>query len=412
MRKGKLKLLFITIFIVVFVAAMSSSIVAFADNAIPAVNIVMLERIPDTPFAVRVEKSIRVKVYDGNRISINDVVQKIGKKAYGLLNSYCERFEYNALTDQYIAIYEKSVYVNAKTTDGNVEHYFLDLNNSFYDYYVQFVAYDERAGLDNVYLSATDSNISVYAGSHGGGGTGGSVSSGVKIISKDLFSWYYNRIHSSYEQLNGLKADEIYGYWGFVAIPHSNSINDILSTDIFSVSPTYKGVLEQHRYQDVLTKNGYDSLLNDYNYNWIERLWADFLATLTDEGSCSADFYLFYANGEEDTAFIADNGASDINDNRPGTIIKGEETIKNTLNELKNLVSSDDFKKAIGIILGVLALCLVAYILFKLTPLLRRMNRKESEKRKKNEEKEARAKQRSLDKERRKRERLQKKKGV
>lgn len=372
LRRNLKKIVSISAILIMLLICLYSPItVANADYIDSSlITVIYFERIEGTPFATRVQRQVRVPVKENHKIEIKDVANKLGNQVYGVLNSYCERFEYVPGGDYYMAQYENSVYLNAKTTDGNFNHYFLNINNTFYDYYAQFVKTSERIELWRTYYDYEINSIrknassiirpidpgidpSLRGGSFGMDGYDGiwknDNNSNIKILTIDLFSWYWNKIHLKYPQLNGIKSTELYGYWGFVPIPHSNSINDLLERNIFGFDTTFNGVLEDFKYEEVLSKEAYQSLLEDYGYVWIERAWAE-VANAFGAGR-EADFYMFYASGETNIAFIAENGATNINDNRTGTVIKAEETFKDVVKSLKDAFSGDKAKKIIGVVI-------------------------------------------------------------
>ena len=202
---------------------------AFAEATEQYIKFEYLKRIDGTPFAEKVQTLINVPVYENHTIKLNDVKKALKCKQFGVMQSYCDTFEYDSETNTYKAVYYKSVYLNAKTVDGNSMNYYLDCNLSFQDYFGGFV--------------------------------------GDGIIDSDLFEWYLNKIHVTYAALDGYKADNIYGYWGVIIIPHGNDFNQLWA-DMFGNKTTFSGVLEKFMYTRNLKASEYNKLLRDYQYGW------------------------------------------------------------------------------------------------------------------------------------------------
>jgi|GEM_PF-4900561 len=383
MRKFFLFLLFI-----IFVFCSFSYSIVLADNR-QTVTVVYLERIGDTPFAKRVATTINIPVYENHTIKVADVAAKIGNCAYGVMCSYCDKYNYVVDGDYYLAEYHKSVYLNCITDDAHVEHYFLDVNNSYYDYYGQFV-------LGSVSLSSGDNNYSpvALASSHGGSSSDDGYfhsddsnqgTSVLSILPASLYDYYLNLIHVKYPQLNGLYADEIYGYWGWVAIPHSNSINDILTSRVFSLPVTFDGVLDQIKYEESLSREAYESLMNDYNYSWYLTLWSEVLATFGAGTNKLADFFMFYGDGKTLKAFLAENGATNADDTQISSFSIAEDVINNVgdfFNEVLN--GSDKIFMILGGVIGVIIVFFVLKAIFSLKLLSGKFkNGKDNDKKKK-----------------------------
>lgn len=377
MRKFFLFLLFI-----IFVFCSFNNFMVLADNR-QTVTVVYLERIGDTPFAKRVTTTINIPVYENHTIKVSDVAEKIGNNAYGVMVSYCDKYTYDVDNDCYVAEYHKSVYLNAITTDAHIEHYFLDINKSYCDYYSQFVLGDVSS------LENSQNGISFMASGMGGGSASGGFHEGgasngksyLSIIPAELYDYYLNRIHVTYPQLNGMTSNEIYGYFGWIAIPHSNSINDILATQVFSLPDTFDGVLDQVKYQDNLSRDAYDSLMNDYGYSWFQTVWSEVLGTFGIGTNKAADFYMFFANGEQLTAFVAQNGASDMNDSNIAIANLAEDLVNNVGDFLNSILAdSDKIFMLLGGVLGVFIVVLLFRSFIKVKSLSEKYKNREKRK--------------------------------
>ncbi|MCM1043506.1 MAG: hypothetical protein NC350_04800 [Corallococcus sp.] len=286
---------------------------AFAESSEQYVKFDYLRRIPDTPFAEKVHTVIKVPVYEGRVIKLPDVMKALRCARFGVMQSYCDTFAYDAATDTYTAVYYKSVYLNAKTVDGNSVNYYLDCNLSFKDYYYEFVKND--------------------------------------IFDNELYEYYYNLLHTKYTNLNGYTADNIYGYWGVVVIPRGNNLNQLWA-DMFGSTTTYQGVLENFVYTRNLKYESYNKLLHDYQYNWLEIAWKTIVGFVSGS-SYEANFYVIYCDSQTTEAFVAENGASDVDDNHGAIWNEIENGFNAIVDKVKTFFADN---KVVGIVLGVAVL--------------------------------------------------------
>ena len=301
------------------------------------VTIRYLERIGDSPFAKEVENEVYIPVYADNRIDVKDVCAALGYKAFGVMQSYCDRFDYQ--DGVYVAYYYKSVYFKPITVDGNSpkENMYLDINNSFEDYYKPFVRSD---GDDQT-----------------------------KPFDQSTYEYFWNKIHYNFPETANVKADELHGYWGMVALPETYSFN-ALWKELFGIDQTFEGVLEKIKVDQNLDWTAYDNLLKDYGYWWLERAWntvVGFVAGMRYE----ADFYMLYVDSGVTEAFLADSGATDFNDddgafgNSVEGVIDWAGTIFDGFSDIGKVVML-----VIGIILLVIILAVVIFLVkvFVFTP--------------------------------------------
>ena len=297
----------------------------FYESISKEVIVEYLERVGETPFAVWKKKIIEVPIYDNELLSM-DVAKALNVKSMGVMQSYASNFEYNQATGTYRPKYAKSIWLSAKSVDGNSCNYFLDCNNSFKDYYYQFV---ER-----------------------------------RIFSIDLYEYMLNSIYMKYPELQQYSDNEIYGYFGLVSIPNTYSINE-LWTQMFGNETTFDGVLEKFVFTEQLSYESYNALLNDFNYNWLEIAW-NTVSGFVSGMSYSADTYIFYADCETNQAFIGENGASDIEDN--DSAIKND--IDNVVNELGELFNFESFDDLFNLVIGVIGLYLIGNMIVKIAVVL------------------------------------------
>ena len=309
----------------------TSNVAYAASGDYQKVTIRYLERVGESPFAVEVDKDVYIPVYANNRIEVKDVCKALGYKAFGVLQSYCDTFTYE--NGVYIAYYYKSVHLSAKTVDGNNVNYFLDVNNSFEDYYYQFVTSEENAA-----------------------------------FTSDTYEWFWNKIHVNFPETANYKPNELHGYWGFVMIPHAYSFND-LWTSIFGNKNTFSGVLSNFMITENLSYSAYNSLLKEYNYAWYEIAWADIAAFFT--GTKPADCYMFYVESDVTDVFIAENGATDIDDNDSAFRNDVESVIDTIGNVYDSMTEAGQLIiwGAVGV-LGIMLLIVIIFLfrLFVITP--------------------------------------------
>lgn len=283
---------------------------AFAAEDGQYIRFEYLKRIPDTPFAEKIQTVIKVPVYANHEIRLQDVKKALKVSAFGVMQSYSDSFAYNAQTDTYSTVYCESVYLNAKTVDGNAKNFYLDCNLSFEDYYKPFV----KDG----------------------------------VLEEQQYRYFLNSLHVKYSALDGYSADNIYGYFGLIPIPRGRDLNQLWK-DLFGASTGFKGILDHYMYSYTLTNKAYTALLREYGYSWIEVIWKGLKDKIAG-GSANADFYLIYVDSGTTEAMIAENGATDI-DNNSGLIFnKIRDGVANVVSKVKNFFSD---KKNVGAVIGI-----------------------------------------------------------
>lgn len=301
--------LFLAVLLTVVVLFGCVPFTVFAAEEGQYIRFEYLKRIADTPFAEKVQTVIKVPVYDNHTIKLDDVKKALKVKSFGVMQSYSDKFVYNAETDTYSTVYYKSVYLNAKTVDGNSKNFYLDCNLSFEEYFKPFV---NNGTLENA-----------------------------------IYEFYLNNIHIKYSALDGYTPDNIYGYFGLIPIPKGRNLNQLWQ-DLFGESTNYKGVLEHYMYSNVLTNSAYRKLLQDYNYTWLEVIWKSFVDQLLS-GSVNADFYMVYVDSQTTEAMIAENGAHDINDGNGLIFNQIKDGATFVYNKVKNFFSD---KKNVALVIG------------------------------------------------------------
>lgn len=270
-----------------------------------------LKRIDDTCFAEKVQTYVNVPVYENHVVKVSDVKKALGLKSFGVMQSYVKEIVYDEATGVYTAVYFKSVYLNTKTVDGNSNNYYLDCNLSFADFFSLYLQDDTYTYTADDVAKAKDAGVTIKQGETVNG----------QILDEGCYEYFWNTIQN--DKIHGnYQPDEIYGYWGLVAIPETHTLNALWS-DLFGTATNYLGEMKSFLYTKQLTWGGYKRLLNDYGYGFLERTWEAVAGFFT---SYSANFYILYIDSEETEFMIAENGADDINDNH-GTMFNGIEDV-------------------------------------------------------------------------------------
>ena len=257
-------------------AQQEDNVLKIAKNTeIKKVKVEYLKQIGTTPFAQRVTEVMELPVVN-NFVDFNDIADYLSlPTGMPVRNSYAENVEYIKATETYRVIYGKTLWVRGLTADGHEMNNYLDINQSFKDYYYSF------------------------------------VNNGV--IGEDLYSWYWNSVKVNCPELAGFDDTEVYGLWGFLLIPDSYSINSFWS-EAFG-QRNFSGSLTWYTYQSSLTKDKYQTLMDNYNYSWISYAWGSLIGSLDGTKGYQANSYIYYVNNDNSiTEFIAENGADDFND--------------------------------------------------------------------------------------------------
>lgn len=370
----------------------TQGVVTLAEEAtISPIKVVYLKQFEDTPFATRVEKYIRLKV-DGTTLNPSDVASKVGNNALGCLASRVTSYKYISSLDCYLAVYAETVYLNAKSEDGNQESYFLDLNNSYYSFYSKFLTSSGLKEINNQYFGIdTSEDLCLNNLKYGGDYSrmnGNDETSGLAIVNDEFFNYCLNRLFYKYPDTANLQPNEIFGYWGFVVVPKANSITSLIASNLLSIETSYSGVVDDFKYGDFkLSNKQYTALLKDYNYNFLEILWARFINLLKSSDQ-EADAYFCYASGEYNEAFIAENGAESIDDNRGAVIVAADKALDSVGDSLKDLLDvSDDLKKILAVIFGLCGAFIILILFFKILGVFNKARRQIKKANKKNEKK-------------------------
>ena len=288
-----------------------------------SVYVEYLENIGKTPFATKVKKQITLDIAEGQtELTPFEVASALNVAHVNCLISPCVKFVLDTESGYYVAEYAKSVHLASETSDGAVKNYFLDANLSYEDYYKQFV--DDE------------------------------------IFTEDMYNYcFYQKIVSVYPELDKYKPSEVYGYFGFVVIPETKSLESIFS-EMFNVPTEYDGIIKSFYFQHSITLEKYDKLLVEYDYSWLERAWNKILGTLTES---NARHYIIYADCTTSEAYIKDQGG-DKNLQTYGDVIINH--VKRVFEDIGGAVASIDLAESGGfIILGIVAGAVVVIIVVK-----------------------------------------------
>ena len=284
-----------------------------------------LQQIGKSPFACRVEKRINVPVFK-DKVFYDDVCNVLGVDTLNLLGATVNAIEFSG-SSSYEVRYLSSVRVEAKTVDGNLKDYFLRLEKSLDSYYRQYVE-------DGVFEEA-------------------------------LIEYMLNDAKLRHPELTGYEAYEIYGLWGYVVVPETNSFNSLFA-DVFNKPTNFSGTYFHFASHDTLSLSEYNTLLETYDYGWITRIWESAKEYMVGDWTHECTHYLFYADPKYEAVNVGENGG-DLGET--GGAIK--ETVKDGVEEIRNSIEENAswwrWTKAIIAIVGVGAGALgVVYVLVKI----------------------------------------------
>lgn len=244
------------------------------DGTTRKVQVSWLERIGETPFATRKYDYVEVPIVN-NMISPSDVATALGIETFAVGQSSCQYFKEDKATGVFNAYYLKNVWLSSKDANGHSMNLFLDINTSYKDYYYPFV----RDG----------------------------------IFTTGMYEWFWSTMIVKYPEISGIDDANLYGYFGYTSVPFTYTLNQLVY-EMFDGSPNMDGVVRYFSYRDNLSHDSYMKLLSDYDYGWMAKAW-NTVAGFVAGQEYPADHYFFYCDGEEDNAFIGNNGADNAYDN-------------------------------------------------------------------------------------------------
>lgn len=259
------------------------------------VKVNWLEPIPDTPFARLVSKTMELPVLGG--ITMEDVCATLGVGAINVYDSAFLEFRQEGQdSNEYTAYYLPGVWLRSMTSSGYYQDYYLDINQSYRDFFEGMV---EQGVIDN-----------------------------------GLYEWYFGKMIDKYPKLSGYQPEQVYGYFGFAVLPQDHSISDMFTT-VFDKHTTTAGMVENFSFDKNLSYSSYMSLLNDFGYNWLSKIWAT-VSGFKQGAEFEAKYYLFYSLPGTKNAFIGEGGQT--NPQKPESSIQNElaPVAKDTLDQVKD----------------------------------------------------------------------------
>ena len=302
------------------------------NNYVEGIKVRYLEQIADLPFARMVTRRISVPVLtfgQDRKIYHDDVCNALDVSTLSLMGSNWSGFKsvYDEGEEVWQATYFEAVYLVSRTTDGNTTDagsqsstkYFLDLNKSYYDYYHSFV---ENG-----------------------------------VFTQDVYEYYFNDLVNACSSLQGIQPEELYGYWGFVGIPRTNSVNTLWA-EMFDVDTSTAGIFKSFDYDATITYEAYNTLLTEYKYRWWEKAWNN-VSNFVTGSSAEASIYFFCADPNVEFVGILENGATDLDD--ADGVLKNEVdgVVTEILEGLPSLVEDTQakienaIKTVVGVVCGV-----------------------------------------------------------
>ena len=283
------------------------------------VTVEYLRNIAGTPFAEKVKAQVKIKIpANASTLSAQSVAAALNVPSVDCMLSTCKEFALDNVSGYFVATYAKSVWLSAKTVDGNNLNYFLDCNLSYEEYFGKLAVDD--------------------------------------VIDEQLYEYiFYSNIINAYKQLSGLAPADVYGYFGYIVIPETFTYNQAFA-EMFGSQPSFDGVVKSFEYKHSLTLSAYNKLLKDYDYSWLERVWNNVWGALTQ---CNANHYIIFADATKSESFINENGGTSVNDT--------DALLKNKFQNVVEIVKNYDFKfdEKSGTILFIVLVGAGLYIYFK-----------------------------------------------
>lgn len=299
------------------------------------VTVSYLQQIGDLPFCRKIVKTVKVPVLsvgDDKKVYHDDLCDALGLKTLTVLGSAWSGTVRESSEGKYVVDckYFESVYLVARTVDGNTtnpgsavsETFYLDLNKSFEEYY------------------------------------GDLVNKGV--LTSSAKEYFFNSLlcqdglRAENEKLvGGLQPEELYGYWGYVAIPQTYSFNTLWG-EIFDNEASLVGLYGSFNSYLTLSKSAYDELMQSYTYTWYERTWAN-IANFIAGDPVDATAYFFCTTAEDRRVGIMGNGVTDLDDDRGLAEVQVTEAAEELLSGLPTLLDEAQakFEKTMKILLAV-----------------------------------------------------------
>lgn len=215
----------------------------------------------------------------------NEVKEQLGLSSFGVLQSYCDTVPYVKEVNGkkvFKAVYYDTIYLNAKSADGNYCNFYLNCNDSLDDYYHCYV----DAGL---------------------------------ISQRDLDCFVNSIYCDNAPYLDDYSTDEIYGYWGCVPIPEMRTISNFIASLCSTTSFTFDAI-NLWTFQHAVSDDCFDKLINEYNYSFFAKYF-HFISGFFDTSDANTVYcYMFACDGGEKELLVARNGATSI-ENSQGALV-------------------------------------------------------------------------------------------
>jgi len=311
------------------------------ESASQKVRVYYLERVPDTPFAIKKKVELVLSVYNGVEapgtsierplgpyIDVVEFKEKMDLSSFGVLQSYFKEFRYDGIEDgmpAFTAIYLKTYYLCAKTADANFKNYYVDCNCTFSEFFL----YDVQSN----------------------------------IISVDDIEIFKNHIYASYApHLDSYDLDELYGYWTLVVIPRTYTFNeffaDIGGGTFKSPNVSYLTFLHMVSQEEI------NSIDTQYGVSAFYRFLKFFYHLFSQDAGYTVYCYLMFCDGGDAELLITRNGSNSLE--------SGQGAMVNTV---KTWIENIDFSSS-GFVLVSFA-AVLALAVFSLTIIRRHVSKKQ-----------------------------------
>lgn len=256
------------------------------DKSIKTVELVMLEQIEGTPFAHKVEKNVTLPVRNG-KLSYDTICQALNVSTLKCLNSNVESVVTVNSDGVYELVYLSAVWLHTASVSGAAVDSFLSINESYETFYNRQTGFNiER-----------DQNGRIITGEK---------NANKQVLTIGMYEYFLNEIKNKYPQLESYAGNEIYGYWGFFAIPQEFNL-DAAWKEVFGTSTQYKNVAHYFRHDVKLSNEAYNMLLNDYGHSYLSRV---FQGVVGGALGYDATYFMVYVD-DAGYAAATENGTTD-----------------------------------------------------------------------------------------------------
>lgn len=250
------------------------------------VEIIMLEQIEGTPFAHKVSRNVTLPVRDG-RIYYDSICQALGLSTLKVLNSNVESVVEMNSDGQFEIDYLAAVWLHAASVSGASVDTFLNINESYESFFNRQTGFNVERDQNGRIITGT-------ADPH------------KQVLTIGMYQYFLNEIKNKYPVLESYNANEIYGYWGFFAIPQEYNL-DAAWAEVFGNATQYKNVAHYFRHNVSLSYEAYDMLLEDYGHGYLERL---FNSVVGGVFGYDATYFMVYVDDAGYSA-VSDSGSTD-----------------------------------------------------------------------------------------------------